>query len=170
MNQDIQIKTAQQRVIDAFRSKPQAAFSSVQASGHLDKGLVCTVRQGSYEAVMDMGKVLGGDGAGPTPGFYFRAALAGCVAIGIKMTAAREGIAVDSIDVDVEMDFDDSALLEMGNNSAAPLETRFIVTLKSPAPWGEITAMVDRALAADPFFLALRDAQKVTTRITQGAK
>jgi uncharacterized OsmC-like protein len=114
---------------------------------------------------MDMGAVLGGGDAAPSPGFYIRAGLIGCIAIGIKMTAAREGTQVDSVDVDVEMDFDDSAMLGMGANSAAPLSTRITISVDSPAPPATIESMVDRALAADPFFLALRDPQSVVTRV-----
>jgi hypothetical protein len=68
------------------------------------------------------------------------------------------------------MDFDDSALLGMGGNTAAPLETRLTITLKSAAAWSEVTAMVQRALAADPFYLALRDAQNVKVGMVPGAK
>ena len=112
---------------------------------------------------MDMGTVLGGAGVAPTPGFYFRAAIAGCAAIGIKMAAAREGMGIEAISVDIEMDFDDSALLGMGTNPAAPLETRLMISLRSREDGEKLKAMVDRALTADPFFLALRDSQKVKT-------
>jgi uncharacterized OsmC-like protein len=165
MDRNAQIRAAQERVIAVYRKKPGTAFSSIQASGHVGEGLTCKFRQGDHEAVMDMSKVLGGDEKGPTPGFFIRAGLAGCVAIGIKLTAAREGLAIDAIDVDLEMDFDDGAMLGVGSNTAAPLETRFTITLESAAPWEKVTAMVDRALAADPYFLALRDAQNVTARV-----
>lgn len=165
MDRNAEIRDAQERVIAVYRKKPNTAFSTTQASAHIEDGLTCTFRQGSREAVMDMSKVLGGDGKGPTPGFFIRAGLAGCVAIGIKLTAAREAIAIDTLDVDIEMDFDDSAMFGVGSNSAAPLETRFTITIKSPAAWEKVTAMVDRALAIDPFFVALRDAQKVAARL-----
>jgi uncharacterized OsmC-like protein len=165
MNRDAHIRAAQERVAAVFRSKPKAAFSSSRASGHLGEGLICKVRQDGHEAVMDMSKVIGGDDTAPTPGFFIRAGLIGCVAIGIKMTAAREAIALDAIDVDIEMDFDDGAMIGVGTNSAAPLETRFIITLQSSAPWDKVTAMVGRALDADPYFLALKDAQSVTSRV-----
>ena len=165
IDRNAEIRAAQERVIAVFRKKPTAAFSSVHASGHVGEGLTCRFRQGDHEAVMDMSQTLGGDEQGPTPGFFIRAGLAGCVAIGIKLTAAREGIAIDAIDVDVEMDFDDGAMLGVGSNTAAPLQTRFTITLDSAEPWEKVTAMVDRALAADPYFLALRDAQNVTARL-----
>lgn len=170
MGRNAQIRIAQERIIAVYRKKPNTAFSSVRASGHLSEGLICEFHQGDHEAVMDMSKAIGGDEKGPTPGFFIRAGLAGCVAIGIKLTATREGIVIDSIDVDVEMDFDDGAMLGVGSNSAAPLETRFTIALQSSAPWEEVTAMVDRALAADPYFIALRDAQNVTARVVQGVR
>ena len=165
MDRNAEIRAAQERVIAVYRKKPQTAFSTTHASAHVEDGLTCTFRQGDHQAVMDLSKVLGGDEKGPTPGFFIRAGLAGCVAIGIKLAAAREAIAIDSMDVDIEMDFDDSAMFGVGSNSAAPLETRFIIRLKSSASWEDAAAMVDRALAADPFFIALRDAQKVTARL-----
>jgi uncharacterized OsmC-like protein len=168
MNRDAEIRAAQERVIAVFREKPKAALSMTRASARIEDGLACSFRQGDHQAVMDMSKVIGGTEKGPTPGFFIRAGLAGCVAIGIKLTATRESVALDAIDVDVEMDFDDSAMFGVGSNSAAPLATRFVITLKTSAPWDEVTAMVERALAADPFFLALRDAQNVTTKITAG--
>jgi len=167
MDRNAQIRAAQERVIAVYREKPKTAFSSAQASGHVGEGLTCRFRQGDREAIMDMSKVIGGDEKGPSPGFFIRAGLAGCVAIGIKLTATREGVAIDAIDVDLEMDFDDGAMFGVGSNTAAPLETRFKITLQSSARWEEVTAMVDRALAADPYFLALRDAQSVTARVVR---
>lgn len=169
MDRNAQIRAAQERIIAIFQKKPSAALSSIRASGHVGDGLTCRVRQGDHEAVMDMSKPIGGDGTAPTPGFFFRASLVGCIAIGIKLAATREGIAIDVIDVDVEMDFDDGAMLGVGGNSAAPLETRFTIALRSAAPWEQVTAMVDRALAADPFFIALRDAQSVKTHVVAGS-
>lgn len=164
----LEIRAAQERVADVFRRKPAAALSTARGSAALTEGLFCTYRQDGREAAMDMGTVLGGEGAAPTPGFYFRAAVAGCVAIGIKMTAVREGMDVRNVRVDLEMDFDDSALVGMGSTSAAPLETRLSISVDTDGDLDALTAMVNRALAADPFFLALRDKQLVSARIARG--
>ena len=165
MDRNAEIRAAQERVIAVLQQKPKAALSTVKGSGRIEDGLTCRFRQGDHQAVMDMGKVLGGEGKGPTPGFFIRAGLAGCVAIGVKLTATREKVPLERVDVDIEMDFDDGALLGVGSNSAAPLATRIIISVQSSAPWKEVTAMVDRALAADPFYLALRDAQNVTAQV-----
>ena len=63
------------------------------------------------------------------------------------------------------MDFDDGASLGLGSNTAAPMQTRLNIALKSDAPADKLNSMVDRALEADPFFLALRDPQAVVTKI-----
>jgi uncharacterized OsmC-like protein len=170
MDRDAEMRDKQERVISVFRKKPGAAFSTVTATGRITDGLACTIRQGDHEAVTDMSSMLGGDENGPTPGFFIRAGLIGCVAIGIKMTAIREGIRIDALDVDVEMDFDDGAMFGLGSNTAAPLATRLMIKIESPAPSPELESMVARALAADPYFLALRDAQKVTAEVVAGTE
>ncbi len=69
----------------------------------LEDGLKCIARQGEHSVVIDMGEIMGGEGAGPTPGFFGRIGLISCIAIGIKMTEARADISFDKICVDVEM-------------------------------------------------------------------
>ena len=165
MSRNEKIRLAVERVADVFRRKPSAAMDTMRARGRVEDGLVCNVRQGDYTAVMDMAEAIGGDGSAPTPGFFIRSGLVGCIAIGIKLTAAREGIDIKAVDVDVEMDFDDGAMFGVGNNSAAPLETRFTIAIESSAPWDAVTSMVLRALECDPYFLALRDAQSVKTSL-----
>jgi organic hydroperoxide reductase OsmC/OhrA len=120
MDRDDAIRSAQERALSIFERKPSAALSSARTSGRLDEGLRCTVSSGQLDVRMDMPQELGGAGSAPTPGFFIRAGLIGCVAIGIKMTAAREGVPLESVDVDVEMDFDDRAIFGVGDNSAAP--------------------------------------------------
>jgi uncharacterized OsmC-like protein len=161
MGRDDALRSAQERAISIIQRKQSAALHSAKASGRLGEGLRCTVSSDELDVRMDMPKAFGGDGSAPSPGFFVRAGLIGCVAIGIKMTAAREGIPLESVDVDVEMDFDDGALFGLGDNTAAPLETRLTITLKSPAPWSAVGEMVRRALAVDPYYLAIRDAQRV---------
>ena len=43
IDRNAEIRAAQERVIAVFRKKPTAAFSSVQASGHVGEGLTCTI-------------------------------------------------------------------------------------------------------------------------------
>jgi uncharacterized OsmC-like protein len=165
MSRNEKIRLAVERVADVFRKKPAAAFNTKRATGRVEQGLVCHARQDNYTATMDMPEPIGGDGSAPSPGFHIRMGLVGCVAVGIKLTAVREGIDIGAIDVDVEMDFDDAAMIGVSDNTAAPLETRITVRIESTAPWDEVTAMVGRALERDPYFIAFRDAQPMKTKL-----
>ena len=162
-NEDI--RTAQSKVREAYATKPDSALSTSHASAEIGHGLKCVFTQGTETAVMDLPEVMGGTNKGSTPGFHARAAVSGCVAIGIKMEAANQGISIDSIHVGIEMDFDDSAALGMGSNSAAPLATRLVITVTTDHEESDIQALVAQVLEKDTFFLALRDEQAVTAEI-----
>ena len=162
-NEDI--RKAQSKVREGYATRPDSALSTSHASAEIGNGLTCVFKQGTETAVMDLPEVMGGSNKGSTPGFHARAAVSGCVAIGIKMEAANQGISIDSIHVGIEMDFDDSAALGMGSNGAAPLATRLVITVTTDHEESDIQALVAQVLEKDTFFLALRDAQAVTAEI-----
>lgn len=161
MDKDSRIRDAQNRVIEVFKKRPQKALNTSHASAVIEDGLTCTFTQGELSAVMDMPVIMGGDARGPTPGFFARAGIAGCVSIGIKQTAVLAGAVFDSVIVDIETDFDDSAMMGLGDATAGPLETRLAIRICSHLPQAEVSALVDKALAMDPWFLALRNEQTV---------
>ena len=165
MTTDEEIRTAQSKVREAYATKPDSALITSHASAEIGHGLKCVFTQGTETAVMDLPEVMGGTNKGPTPGFHARAAITGCVAIGIKMEAANQGFSIDSIHVGIEMDFDDSAALGMGSNSAAPLATRLVITVNTDHEKSDIQALVAKVLEKDTFFLALRDEQAVSAEI-----
>ena len=162
---DQEIRTAQEDVASSFRSDPDSAFSIIGAEASISDGLACRVTDGTNIAQVDMPVGFGGTATGPSPGFHARAAVASCIAIGIKSEAARAGLALEQVNVRVEMDFDDSAIFGMGSNTAAPLETRIAIAVKSNCSDEELSALVNEALEVDPYFLALRDPQTVTSEI-----
>ena len=62
-------------------------------------------------------------------------------------------------------DFDDSALFGLGTATAAPIETRISIAVESDEYETRVREIVDRALTMDPWFLTLRDPQKVIARV-----
>ncbi|GEM_PF-853954 len=162
---DAIIRDNQNAVIARMAADLDAARSTIVTTGRIDEGLSCTVRQGKFSTVTDLGRGMGGDATGPSPGFHARAAIAGCVGMGVKMLAAREGAVFRSIEVTVETDFDDSALFGLGTATAAPLKTRIGIAIDSDEDEALINEIVDRALVMDPWFLALRDPQNVIVRV-----
>lgn len=163
---DEMIRQAQNRVISRMTMIPEHEISTTATTGRIGEGLTCTIEQGKFSAVSDLGAGMGGDAAGPSPSFYARAAIVGCVGIAVKMRAAREGLVFRSVLVTVETDFSDLALFGLGNATAAPLETRVNISIESDEPASRIQEVIDRALETDPWYLALRDAQNVAAHLT----
>ena len=98
------------------------------------------MQEGNWKFVADMPEQVGGNGAGPTPGVYGRAALGSCLAIGYMMRAAQLGITINALEVEVQADYDDGALF--GTSRYIPpgyLEVRYSVTVDSEAPEEEIS-------------------------------
>lgn len=165
MDKDERIRDGQARFARMLEKHPKLALSTCKATAVIDEGFICKFSQGEHSAVMDMPKSSGGDEAGPTPGFFARAGIAGCVAMGIRWLAVKENMVLDSIVVDIETDFDDGAKFGLSESSAAPLETRLDIRIESGIAESEIIALVDRVLEMDPWYLALRDAQVVRTQV-----
>ena len=166
-DRDVGIRAAQARAVERMQADPGLARSTTATTGVIRDGLACHISQGKFTAVSDLGRGMGGDAAGPSPSFYARAAIAGCVAIAIKMHAANEGRAFRQVEVTVETDMYDLALFGIGSQSAAPLLTDISIAIDSDEEPGVVAAIVKTALARDPWYLALRDRQVVTTTLQQ---
>lgn len=65
----------------------------------------------------DMPKGVGGRGEHPTPGWLFRAAVASCVGSTVAMEAAREGIDLTHLEVEVDSESDDRGIFGMDENT-----------------------------------------------------
>ncbi|PUB08375.1 OsmC family protein [Yoonia sediminilitoris] len=171
MDRNSHAREAQLRAISIFTQRPEHAQVVNRGFAKVRDGLSCTYEQDGHSLTLDMPNAIGGSEEGPTPGFFARAAICGCLAIGIKMTAARENLELDSVSVGIEQDWDNRGVLAMAGASPVPGDTRIAIEIKSPEPEDEVGGMVSRAIANDPWFLAYRDAQPVSTviSIVQGA-
>ncbi|MEV8468124.1 OsmC family protein [Fluviibacterium sp. DFM31] len=163
---DDRIRASQSGVIARMKADPAACQRTYATIGTIRAGLACNIQQGRFSATTDLGPAMGGDASGPSPGFYARSAIVGCVGIGIKMLAVRERLVFETVTVTVETDFDDTALMGLGSNPAGPRHTRVIVNIQSKDDPERIADVVNRALERDPWFLALRDAHAVDSRLT----
>lgn len=163
---DERVRVMQTAVIERMAADISAARSTLVATGRIEDGLTCRITQDKHAVVADLGPGMGGDAAGPSPGFYARAGIVGCVGIAVKMLAAREGLTFRSVEITVETDFDDAALMGLSPGSAAPRETRIRIEIDTDADPATVRDLTERALAMDPWYLALRDAQVVRHAVT----
>jgi uncharacterized OsmC-like protein len=165
------IAASLKHVVEVFEENPSKALGTNKTSAHLQDGLKCIVRERDHSAVVDMVEAMGGDAAGPSPGFFGRAALTSCIAIGIKMTAARADIRIGSIDVEVEMDWDNRGLLGLGDAPAATTGIRVFIAIQSKAPAQAIQTVVQESLKNSPWLQTFLAAQVIepVIRITRGS-
>jgi len=160
MESQQKIKEAVSRSIKALSLKPSMGLGTGISRTKIRNGLSCEISEGNYKLIADMPASVGGSVSGPTPGVYGRAAFGSCLAIGYMMQASVANIKIDSLEVEVQADYDDGALF--GTSSSAPgyLEVRYTVTVESDAPEDEILKMLDLADKQSPYLDVFARAQK----------
>jgi uncharacterized OsmC-like protein len=135
-----------ERNIKAVTLRPSVGQGTATTKVTLRDGLACDIQEGPWRLVAGMTEKYGGSNDGPNPGVYGRAALGSCLAIGYAMWAARLGVPIESLEIEVQADYDVRG--ELGaNDSVRPgySEVRYIVTVASPAPSDAITQWLDTA-------------------------
>lgn len=168
-DRDTRIRNAQSRAIERMKADGNGAISTTVTTGVIREGLACQIRQGQFALLSDLGRGMGGDGSGPSPSFFARAAIAACVAMAIKMHAANEGRSFREVEVSVATDMCDLALWGIGDVGAAPLRTEISIDIETDEAPEVVVKIVETALARDPWYLALRDSQAIATKLTQSS-
>ncbi|MGH8936386.1 MAG: OsmC family protein [Acidimicrobiia bacterium] len=109
---------------------------------------------------------VGGRGKEPSPGWLFRAAIASCVASTIGMEAAREGVALTSLEVEVDSESDDRGILGMDPSvPAGPLSTRVRVQAAADVEPQQLAEILDRGAQRCPVCDATKRAVDVSLEI-----
>jgi len=140
------IRTALERNAKAVSLRPAVGQGTAVSRARLREGLTCDVQEGDWKLVVGMPQSMGGANEGPTPGVFGRAAFGTCLAISYGLWAARLGVPLESVEVDVYADYD--ARGELGVSSEVRpgyLEIRYLVRIESSAPEGEVLRVLDTA-------------------------
>jgi uncharacterized OsmC-like protein len=154
------IKLAIDRSIQAISLKPSLALGTGISRTRVVNGLHCETEEGEWKFKADMPASVGGTGSGPTPGIYGRAALGSCLAIGYMMMAAQKGIQVSRLEVEIQADYDDGALLGTSDEAPGYLEVRYNVLIESDADEVLIMDLLDEADKRSPYLDVFSRAQK----------
>jgi uncharacterized OsmC-like protein len=150
--QDDHIREALERNARAVTLKPSIAKHTGRTTVRLKPGLECEVEDGRWKLTVGIAANSGGSDAGPSPGTLGRGALGSCLAIGYAMWAARLAVPLDSVQVEVQADYDSRG--ELGVSDDVPpgyTEIRYIVTIGSAAPEAEIQRVIDTADKYSPY-------------------
>jgi uncharacterized OsmC-like protein len=160
-----EIKRAFETIVAALEKSPALGRGTGKTTARLRNGLVCEIEAGPWRFVADMPETCGGTETGPTPGVYGRAALGSCLAIGYAMRAAKLGVTISAIDVEVQADYDDGALFGVTDAPAGYSEVRCHVTVVSAAPEADVLRVLDEADAHSPYLDVFRRAQRCTREV-----
>jgi uncharacterized OsmC-like protein len=140
------IREAIERVAKAVSLRASIGQGTSTTRVRLRPGLACDVEEGPWHFTVGMTDKYGGTNEGPNPGVYGRAAVGSCLAICYGMWAARLGVPIDSLDVEIQADYDVRG--ELGVADHIPpgyLAMRYTVTIESSASEADILLMLDTA-------------------------
>ncbi len=146
MNADAFIRTSLEGKARGLAAHPAEGRGTAISRVRLREGLTCDVQEGDWKLVVSMPQAIGGANEGPTPGTFGRAAFGTCLAISYGMWAARLGVPLESVEVDVHADYD--ARGEFGvSKEVRPgyLEVRWVVRVASPASGEDVLRVLDTA-------------------------
>jgi uncharacterized OsmC-like protein len=152
MQGDEQIRDALERNVKAVSLRSGVGKGTAITKAVLRAGLDCTVTEGPYELKVGMTTKYGGLGGAPNPGVLGRGALASCLAIGYGIWAARLGVACESIEVEVQADYDVRGELGISDEVRPGYSgIRYIVTIVSASPEADVMRMLDTTDRYSPY-------------------
>jgi uncharacterized OsmC-like protein len=156
------IREAMARLSASIAAEPaKAKAKNVPATARLREGLQCELT-GPYNErfLTDMPPAMGGAASGPNPGWLLRGALASCTATVIAMRAAKQGIALRTLEVTVETDSDLRGILGIDEEvSARHAVMRMKVRIGAPGVSPEILReLVEWAEAHSPVSCTVKEA------------
>jgi uncharacterized OsmC-like protein len=162
------IKKIFERNVDTLTHKPARGFLTFVTTARLVDGLRCDIEDGPWHLAADMPAKFGGTDTAPSPGTLGRGALASCLVIGISRWAARLGVQLDALEVEVEAELDARGELGMDERIRPGYgEVRYTVSIRSPAPRELVDELIATAERHSPYLdifgqaVALRGIRRV---------
>lgn len=169
MTSSTQIRASIEQAAAYLADHPDDARSVDSAARAAIEGGLRTrvVGPGGVTVHTDMPAAVGGEGTAPSPGWLLRAALAACDATLVAMEAARSGIELTALEVEVSSESDDRGLLGVGDGvPAGPLTVRTVIRIAVAAGDQDRLAAVLRAAEAhSPVADAVRRAISLETQV-----
>lgn len=165
MNDAENIRTFIDRSIKALELRPSMGHHTAVSKTRVVDGLHCEIEEGRWKLSADLSEKAAGSGKGPDPGVLARAALGSCLAMGYVMWAAYREVPLESVEVEVQADFDAGAQYGVGDAPPGYTEVRYIVTIGSPAPEDDVMRIVEETEKRSPYFDVFTREQKVVRSV-----
>lgn len=165
MKEQEDIKSKLDRTNQALTLKPSLGLGTGISKTRIIKGLSCETREGEWVFKTDMPKQVGGYGTASTPGALGRAALGSCLAIGYMMWASKLDITIDSLEVEIQGDYDNGGLFDTSDSTPGYSEIRYLVRIKSPASLDEIENVLNFGDKHSPYLDVFSRAQSCVRQV-----
>ncbi len=144
------IKTSFERNAEAVSLRPSFGQGTHVMKVRVRDGLTCDIEEDSWKMTADMDPKAGGNGVGPAPGVFGRAALGGCLAIGYAWWAAKLDVPISNIEIEVQADYDARGMYAVADVPAGWTAVRYTVMIESTASEVDIQRVLDTADAHSP--------------------
>jgi uncharacterized OsmC-like protein len=146
MDDQERLRETLERNARAVSLRPAIGQGTAVTKVRLEPGLACEATDGPWRLQVGMTEKSGGTNAAPNPGVYGRTAVGACLALGYSMWAARLGVPIDALEVEIQADYDVRG--ELGVTDDVPpgyTAMRYVVTVRSPAPEADVLRVLDTA-------------------------
>jgi uncharacterized OsmC-like protein len=161
------IKELYDRLASVLARRP--AFARVDGHARVvnDAGLACAVEVDRHVLRADQGAAEGGGSTAPDPEQLMRASLGASVAIGCRIWAARLGVPIDAVELELMTDSDARGAL--GVSADVPIgwsQVRFNVRITSSAPEDAVRRVFDTAVRLNPMLANLGSGVRRSYRLS----
>ena len=151
------IRSALQRSVQVVEHRPAKAIGTAVTRVRVREGMTCEVRDGDWDLVIDLPVRWGGADEGPNPGVVGRGALGACLSMAYLRWAADAGLPIDSLEVEIQADYDARGELGLADVTPAYTEVCYTVDVRSPAPPEELRRAFERAEERCPWLKVFAD-------------
>ena len=165
MKEQVDIKNKFIRTQKALTLKPSLGLSTGISKTRIINGLTCETREGEWVFKTDMPKQVGGNATASSPGALGRAALGSCLAIGFMLWASKLDVPIESLEVEIQADYDDGALFDTSDNYPGYLEIRYIIKVKSPSSLEDIEHLINVGEKHSPYLDVFSRAQSCVRQL-----
>ena len=131
----------------------------------LVEGLACEIEEGPWKFAADMSEKSGGNNSAPSPGIFGRAALGSCLAMGYMQWAAKLGVPVSEVEVEVQADYDSRGMYGVDGQRPGYGEIRYVVSIASDAQHSDILRVLNEADAHSDYLYVFRHPQRLIRHV-----
>jgi uncharacterized OsmC-like protein len=160
------IRIALERNAKVVTARPSVGQGTAVTRVTLRPGLSVDVEEGPWKFTVGMTEKYGGVNSGPNPGVYGRAALGACMAIGYSMWAARLGVPIESLAVEVHAAYDVRGELGLSDEIRPGYDhIRCVVSVETTASEQTVNEWLDKADRYSSWLDDLRNPVPVTREV-----